>query len=485
MSMTSETCIRYYHQKDIPKVVQALYTTAQHVMYSKLCDAIIQYWEIPKESLTEKLEMGTKLVSENEDNGCRATSLAHLGRNSHDFFEGVESEKFSSCVPESSSQSMAISCPASNFDEPGINKASSSNFSHTENPGHQQVNSDCTTEHARPLEDANFPEKIKLEPTISSGSVSQQTDCNMTQHVLGGKLEMRGYASSTSGKCNSSNRVNASGGCIVTSMSSKGNLANCPFSGRDYKNVPNSCISKGSTLKATTYINNYTNGDFAASAAANLAILLRDDNPAPNSHAFDNGRKVISANVSLQLKAFSSAVSRFFWPNSEKKHMEVPRERCGWCLSCKAPIQTKKACLLNAAALNATRGTMKILAGICPVKNREGSLFAIAAYLMFMEESLCGLTDGPFQSPTFRKQWRQQAERASTFTEIKSLLLEVCFLILAIIYSSNFCVFEIISLSEILLLTSVLLNVIVCITFLLLMACFFRCNSVFVRYFVS
>ncbi|KAF5937654.1 hypothetical protein HYC85_025160 [Camellia sinensis] len=223
----------------------------------------------------------------------------------------------------------------------------------------------------------------------------------------------------TSGNSNGSHR-----GYVDVNVSSQSKEGNVGSAGRGYRNSSDDCFYMGSHFKSQAYINNYVHGDFAASAAVNLAILSTEESRVSESHS-DNRRKLVSANTSLQVKAFSSAAIRFFWPNSEKKLVEVPRERCSWCLSCRAPVTSKKACLLNGAASNAIKGAMKILAGLRPTKNGDGSLLGIATYVMLMEESLCGLTIGPFQSAAYRKQWRKQVEQATTCSAVKSLLLEL------------------------------------------------------------
>ena len=80
---------------------------------------------------------------------------------------------------------------------------------------------------------------------------------------------------------------------------------------------------------------------------------------------------------------------------------------------------------MNAAASYAIKGAIKILAGLHPARNIEGSLPGIAVYIMFMEESLSGLTAGPFRRALHRNQWRKRLEQATTCREIKTLLLEV------------------------------------------------------------
>ncbi|XP_071685524.1 DDT domain-containing protein PTM-like isoform X2 [Rutidosis leptorrhynchoides] len=181
----------------------------------------------------------------------------------------------------------------------------------------------------------------------------------------------------------------------------------------------------GSSFKPQAYTNVYIHGDFAASAGASLAILSREEKLGSQTTPSSSYKKFMTANYSLQAKAFSLVAKRFYWPNYEKKLVEVSRERCGWCLSCKATISSKKGCLLNAAAANAIKGAAKILGSISQSKNAEGSLASIATYVMFMEESLCGLTVGPFLNRSYRNHWRKQVEEAATLGQIKAYLLEL------------------------------------------------------------
>lgn len=171
----------------------------------------------------------------------------------------------------------------------------------------------------------------------------------------------------------------------------------------------------GTSLKAQAYINHYAHGNYAASAAFAFVRLKKKLSAYQSSES----------HADIQLKAFSSAPVCFFWPDSENKLVEVPRERCGWCDNCKSP-RSKKRCLLNAAALNATmRGEIKKNSALRPLKDGERNLFGIATYILNLEESLHFLTYGPFRSPGYRNTWRKQIEKAITCSEIKSLLLEV------------------------------------------------------------
>ncbi|KAF5931088.1 hypothetical protein HYC85_031961 [Camellia sinensis] len=348
-------------------VLQALYSSAQLiVLYSEICKGILQYWHIGSDilPLVETIETSKMLANIKEDVEFSTPSVTPLGKESPKVLDMVEGENLASCVTESDVENMVGSSLENSCKNPGFNKILYT-ITQTEHPG-QQRSGDATTKQLCHLKDTEFSERTKVDSTMSSVSISQQVNpSDMIHQTFSGKASL-----------------------------------------------------------SHAYINNYNHGDFAASAAANLAILSSEENRVSESHASDNRRKAMSANISLQVKAFSSAAIRFFWPNSEKKLVEVPRERCGWCFSCKAPVSSKRACLLNAAASNAIKGAMKILASLCP-RSGEGSLHGIAMYVMFMEESLFGLTVGPFQSAVHRKQWRKQVERATTCSAIKPLLLEL------------------------------------------------------------
>uniref|UniRef100_A0A5B6ZD09 DDT domain-containing protein PTM n=1 Tax=Davidia involucrata TaxID=16924 RepID=A0A5B6ZD09_DAVIN len=423
--INSEPCLRYYNQNDIPTVLRALHSSVEHIAsYSGICKGILQHWEIPKDVLSflGRVDIGLNLANKKEDGECSSPSFTLLGKEGHKVPDVVEAENFTSCVTESSAENVAVSSLENCYKEPGFNNTSldATRTDHSV----QQRNSDATMKQVCSLMDTKFSEQIKVEPTMSA-SVSQYVGPSDLMHQsLADKSGVIDFTPCTSGNSNGSHRGHVNAMCVAPNMSSQGKEGNIRVSGRGDRNSADVCLYMGSLFKPHAYINHYVHGDFAASAAANLATISSEEKGVSVSHASNNPRKVMSANISLQVKAFSSAAIRFVWPNSEKKLVEVPRERCGWCLSCKAPVTSKRACLLNAAASNAVKGSVKILAGLRPMKNGEGSLPGIATYVMFMEESLCGLTVGPFLSATYRRQWRKQVEQATTCSAIKTLLLE-------------------------------------------------------------
>ena len=143
----------------------------------------------------------------------------------------------------------------------------------------------------------------------------------------------------------------------------------------------------------------------------------------------------MAADNSLQLKAFSSAAAQFVWPSTEKKLMEVPRDRCGWCLACRSSaIGNKKACFLNMATANAAKGSARILSAMHVIKNSDSHFPSIVAYLANMEESLRGLLVGSLQDVQQKERWHQQLQEASNCRTVIPLLLEVSYRIRSIIF---------------------------------------------------
>lgn len=402
-SMSSDSCFRYYNQNDIPNVLQALQSKEQHTsIYSEICKGIIKYWELPADAFSC---CGTSLVGELKEVAKSALplSLNLLGTEGHSISEMTESEETLSCVTGSSLGNMAHATNTS--------LSTAVNLDHAGQPVNEGAIEDQGVPPLKPL----VPQEFQVKSATSSGPLSEHADPTDFK-----EKEKPSVAIRTCTSINISGNANLNGLAIVT----KEAIQHRETNDRDNQNLSSSFFYTGSSFKSQGYINNYLHGDFAASAAANVNSLSSDENLASESQASDL-RKLISANYSLQVKAFSSVASRFFWPHTEKKLIEIPRERCTWCLSCKAPVGSKRGCLLNAAASNAIKNAMKILAGLRPLKSGDGTLPSIATYIMLMEESLSGLTFGPFQAASFRKRWRRQLEQANTLSALKIFLLEV------------------------------------------------------------
>ena len=200
----------------------------------------------------------------------------------------------------------------------------------------------------------------------------------------------------------------------------------------------NSVIGQRSALSwkafhPQAYVNQYVLGEVAASAAADLVTLDSDEckyyKLGTNASSLNvRRRKAASATTAMQLKAFSRASTRFVWTNAERRFIEGPRERCGWCISCKGAAVNKKGCLLNLALSHAGKtGLIRGHAGIRPpVKIYEKShISAIATHILNMVGHLCGLLVGALADPTYKKRWCASVRDASLCRMLRPLLLEV------------------------------------------------------------
>jgi hypothetical protein len=177
--------------------------------------------------------------------------------------------------------------------------------------------------------------------------------------------------------------------------------------------------AKLSSFKPQAYMNLYNHGNIAACAAANLAVITADQGKVSSSQLTTNSRKKMAADNALQVKVFSSAAAQFVWPSTEKKLMEVPSDRCDWCLARRSSaIGNKKACFLNMAAANATKSSARILSAMHVIRNSDSHFPSIVAYLANMEES-------SLQDMRHKQRWHQQLREASNCRTVIPLLLEV------------------------------------------------------------
>ncbi|XP_041992979.1 DDT domain-containing protein PTM-like isoform X1 [Salvia splendens] len=408
-SVDSEICLRYYNRRDIPRALHALCSKAEHVaIYSEICMGVVQYWQLPEEivPLNKMTEVGVQLTNEIESGVC----TDHVDNLLDDSIaKTTEIENTGSCISTSAADT-TVSSLMNCVHEP----AQCVNTSDKVAKPIQLGNTDFAKEQSGIVVNTNGPTSysgLMGQPTDTK-DLSQQSTSNVTEVVAHSTRNQSNYYSGPSSYVSQEAKTSNS---FLELKNRVDKLL--------YQNSCDGCSYMGSSFKTSGYINNYLHGDFAASAAANLAILSSEENHVPDRSSY-NRRKVMSENVLLHVKAFASAYMQFFWPNSEKKLVEIPRERCSWCFYCKANVVSKRGCLLNAAASNANRGAIKVLAGVRSMK-KDGRLPGVATYIMFMEESLGGLLIGPFRSDTFRKRWRKEVEQATDCIAIKLLLREL------------------------------------------------------------
>ncbi|XP_021732830.1 DDT domain-containing protein PTM-like isoform X1 [Chenopodium quinoa] len=403
VSLKASPFVRYYNCNDIPKVVASLCSSEYHaVSYSGICQAILKYWELPQVWFPALISSQPTLALEKKDDDF----VLLIDETGNQVLNKGELENYASFVGESALNS--------------VSELSNEKCAFTPVCDDVSLGASVQKDISVPKMDGAAMNELSTMP--NKVFEHAELHCSSQQGLADGSIKT-GISSVTYGY-NSSSAGLKSGVCLPGNVNLHGNEDRNQPGGRVVQRPKDNCLYIGSVFKPLAYINHYVHGNFAASAAANFAALTSDENQSSELHASDP-RKVMSAKVTLQAKAFSSAAARFFWPSTEKKLFEIPRERCSWCLNCKATGCSRKACLLNQAVLNATRAAMKFYSGLRLVKNVEGGLYGIAAYTLYLEESLRGLIVGPFHSASYEKLWRKKVEQASTCSEMKSLLLEL------------------------------------------------------------
>ncbi|KAI7725482.1 hypothetical protein M8C21_008034, partial [Ambrosia artemisiifolia] len=370
-STSSGSHIQYYSPVDIPKVLLALTSSAEYAaLYLEICKSILQYWEIPENvfSLPDSIGIDDKSGTTNaQDVVIAAENVTAVAEyDSKDVVPACHVEK----------------CEELGFGQDSLNESATEN-GNCNNKGDinaQDVvitaeNVTAVAEYDKDVVTACRVEKCE-EFGFGQGSLNESAtengNCNIKSDINAQNVVITAENVTAVAEYDSKDVVTA---CRVEkceelgfgqdSLNESATNKSDINSVHDLSSFPSqkteANLAKfytGSSFKPQAYLNVYINGDFAASAGASLAILSSEEKPSTQTQPSTvSRRKLMSANYSLQAKAFSLAAKRFYWPNYEKRLVEVSRERCGWCLSCKATVISKRGCLLNAAASNAIKGS--------------------------------------------------------------------------------------------------------------------------------
>lgn len=378
---------RYYNQYDVAKVVQIL---ASSDAYTDICRRMTEYWgHLADISQNERIKIG-KEASEKHTTQSNTLSIvtptkAGFGSVLTTLTSGGDSKTV--VIPQIIVQHVSVS----------------------------KQFTVCSAEHQ---------EKQKCTTTNVGATVQKNNGVYMQTPLASKHMyntpRILAFGPAGISSLSHQNRPVVTGVSSVTCTQPSHGLVRLDFSASGGKSA------KVSSFKPRAYMNLYTHGNVAASAAANLAILTSAEGKVSTSQLITNLRKKMAADCALQVKAFSSPAAQFIWPSTEKKIMEVPRDKCGWCLTCKTSASGgKKACFLNLATANAAKGSARVLSPMHVIKSSDSHFPSIAAYLVNMEESLHGLLAGSLQDMQQRQRWHKQLQEASNCKTIVPLLLEV------------------------------------------------------------
>lgn len=454
-SLDSEPFSRYYNQWDVTKVLNVLCSTGEIAsLYADICGGILKYWEFPPSTLQiGKTEPIGNSLTDKEPITCDIPLSSSPVNKTVNFINKAEGENYSINTTYGSANNKAnlnqkngcneagISGSALDLvEQPNLLETQKYYLANTEMPAKKTP--DASDKTLVPPKDekvssGNAPLAVqKVNPVAQTKTVEQFGNGSIltgvsysNQPISAERSIVQDIMTCVSRNENGICREDAGSSIFSTNNDSLSisyeSKHRCQSYGEKCRILSDRRSSDLALFKPQAYVNHYIQGDVAASAAANLAVLTSEESRVLEAHASSNPRKTVAANIALQMKAFSGATVQFLWPSPEKKLMEVPRERCGWCIACKGASTNKKGCLLNLAATNAIKGSARNVSGPRPIKHDDSHFPVIAAHIANMEEGLHGLIVGGLLDAQYNQQWRKQLREASNCRVLKLLLLEL------------------------------------------------------------
>jgi len=450
-SLNSESLIRYYNSEVVTKVLSVILAAENSSAYADICRGISKYWDVPLIDMQPGRPgpVWDPFVDK-EPRLCYPPCLTSSKRTGSVFNDANGVHEFTNAPEVSPNDRVVFSqkdlCIKEEVNDSTIETVDKANLLTEDHdlcknwvPVAANRTLSSVKEKQLALKTANLtvqnipsmsvPTNFSEQLDSGSGSVVTETSYS-SQTVSAERLILLETATCGSVNENVTSKEATSGSNFLTkesvSLANESRLV-CHINDEKCRIISQRNSQLPTVFKPQAYINQYTQGDVAASAAANLAVLASEESKVSESHISSNPKRTVAANTALQMKAFSGATLNFVWPGFYKKQIEIPRERCGWCFACKAASTCKKGCLLNLAATNAIKRSARSFSGVRPVKHVDSHLPTVAAQIAQMEESLRGLIAGPLSDVQYNKQWHKLAREASSCKVLKYLLLEVSF----------------------------------------------------------
>ncbi|XP_008813114.2 DDT domain-containing protein PTM-like [Phoenix dactylifera] len=453
-SLDSEPFSRYYNQCDVTKVLSLIWSTREIAsLYADICSGILKYWEFPPSSLQiGKTEPISNLLIDKEPTTCHIPLFNNPVNKTVNFINSAEGESSAINITDSNVDNQANLSQKNDCNEAEINGSALDFVEQPNFPEMQKfdlANTEVSAEKTPdvsdkllvPPKDDEFTSRdaslasqkslpvIRTKTTEQFHNASILTDVFYSNEPISAERSAaHDIATGVSGNENGICKEDAGTSIFSTKNDSLSisyeSKHQTQIYGEKCRILSDRSSSNLTVFKPLAYVNQYIQGDIAASAAANLAVLTSEESRVLEAQFSSNPRKTVAANIALQLKAFSVATMQFLWPNLEKKLMEVPRERCGWCIVCKGASTNKKGCLLNLAATNAIKGSARNVSGFRPVKHDDSHFPIITSRIANMEESLHDLLVGRLSDAQYNQQWHKQLREASSCRILKLLLLE-------------------------------------------------------------
>lgn len=179
-------------------------------------------------------------------------------------------------------------------------------------------------------------------------------------------------------------------------------------------------IKKGDTSQVQSvigYMNYYSFGQIASSVGEEL---MDKSSVKIKEHSVISEEEVILQ----QTKAILKKTSKFYWSSIQDLYVDVEKEKCGWCFSCRAPSNDRD-CLFLMNVGSVREASNSDMVDLQLKKNSKGHLTDVLRHILSIEKRLHGLLLGPWLNPQHSKLVHKRAIEASDRMSVKHLLLTV------------------------------------------------------------
>lgn len=161
----------------------------------------------------------------------------------------------------------------------------------------------------------------------------------------------------------------------------------------------------------TGYANFYS---FARTASLAAEVLHK-----ASDKASEKSRMSVEDIISAQLKVLSNIPIEFRW--SSIYNLDVEKEKCGWCISCKYPEEGGDCLFVIKDEGSFLKRNTSELLGI--QSTNEGHFIDLICHILCIEDRLHGLLLGPWLNPHYSIIWSKAICGASDITSVKHFLL--------------------------------------------------------------
>lgn len=187
------------------------------------------------------------------------------------------------------------------------------------------------------------------------------------------------------------------------------------------ENCSHKLHSIGSKVEAhcgTDYVNHY---EFARTAY----LFYEDFTRKSSDKTSKNAPRSIEEIIAGQLKIVSNRFVGFSWSNVQNSNMKSRKERCGWCLYCRAREDERDCLFCMNDSIPAVENFSCEALGIQSRKNVKNHLTDVTCHILCIEYHLQGLLLGPWLNPDYSSLWHADIHAATDITSLKTLLLQV------------------------------------------------------------